>query len=207
MTTRRKRHHHKKEFDAAMGRSGISAKTLAAMKQVDRKRFVPQAVRSKAYNDHPLPLGEGATISQPSLVGRMIDYLKLETISMVLELGTGSGYNAEIISKLIPYGHLVTVERLGKLAKKAANTLRASNVTVIAADATKLEPEHPYDRIIVTAEFMTESQMEHYVMKNAGIFCIAVYPLDGQLWRLTKCGSHISKEKLIGVRFIPVITD
>ncbi len=126
---------------------------LEAMRSIPRHLFVDAALRDKAYGDHPLPIGEGQTISQPFMVARMTELLRLTGKEKVLEIGTGSGYQAAVLARLA--ARVCTVERIPKLAARARETLEAigvSNVWVRTANGTFGWPdEAPFDRIVVTA--------------------------------------------------------
>jgi protein-L-isoaspartate(D-aspartate) O-methyltransferase len=128
-------------------------RVLAAMLEVPRHWFVPEPLRAKAYGDHSLPIGHGQTISQPSVVGLMTQRLAVETGQKVLEIGTGSGYQAAILSRLART--VYSLERIDELARAASSTLRGlgyQNVSVKAFDGTYGYPGGaPYDRILVTA--------------------------------------------------------
>jgi len=129
------------------------ARVLAAMAEVPRHRFVAEIYRDRAYDDRPLPIDERQTISQPWIVARMTELLELNGTEKVLEIGTGSGYQAAILSKLCK--RVITVERHGPLAAKARKKLEKlglHNITVLAGDGTLGRSEHaPFDAIIVTA--------------------------------------------------------
>ena len=126
---------------------------LEAMRRTPRHLFVDAALRDKAYGDHPLPIGEGQTITQPFMVARMTELLRLTGKEKVLEIGTGSGYQAAVLARLA--ARVCTVERIPKLAARARETLEAigtSNVWVRTANGTFGWPdEAPFDRIVVTA--------------------------------------------------------
>ncbi len=130
-------------------------RVMRAMEQTHREMFVPPDHRSAAYEDAPLPIGQGQTISQPFIVALMTAALRLSPTDTVLEVGTGSGYQAAILSHLVPRGRVVTVERIHTLARRAEGLLRSlqiHNVQVLAAGPDLGCPEQaPYDAIIVTA--------------------------------------------------------
>ncbi len=133
---------------------GIKDKrVLRAMMRVPRHLFVPEEYRKRAYEDHPLPIGEGQTISQPYIVALMTSLLELKGDEKVLEIGTGSGYQAAILAELA--GEVYSVERIPSLAIKAAETLEKlgyKNVHIKVGDGTLgWEENAPYDAIIVTA--------------------------------------------------------
>ncbi len=131
----------------------VSQKVSAAFLKIPRHEFVPGEYQNQAYEDHALPIGYGQTISQPSLMALMTDYLKLKRDSTVLEIGTGSGYQAAILSHLAK--QVFTVEIIPELAQSAKQKLLKlgiDNVHVAIANGTLGLPEHaPYDALIVTA--------------------------------------------------------
>ena len=135
------------------GRGIADRRVLEAMERVPRHLFVPASQRWSAYEDGPLPIGQGQTISQPYMVARMTELLRLPPDSKVLEVGTGSGYQAAVLAELA--GQVWTVERHPELAHQAEELLLQlgyTNVTVIVGDGSLGFPsEAPYDAIIVTA--------------------------------------------------------
>jgi len=134
-------------------RGVADARVLEAMRRVPRHRFVDDALQDQAYGDYPLPIGDGQTISQPFIVGRMTELLALGGREKVLEIGTGCGYQAAVLAELA--ARVCTVERLPRLAARARQTLEAlgySNVWVRTANGTFGWPdEAPFDRILVAA--------------------------------------------------------
>lgn len=129
------------------------ARVLEAMRRVPRHELVPARLESKAYRDRPLPIGHGQTISQPYIVGYMTELLELEPGDRVLEVGTGSGYQAAILGQLVD--HVVTIEIIDELAHAAAADLQSlgyTNITVLEGDGYfGYPPQAPFDAIIVTA--------------------------------------------------------
>ena len=136
-----------------VARDIVDPRTLGAMGKVPRHFFVDDAMRGRAYGDHPLPIGAGQTISQPYIVALMTQSLQLQGDEMVLEVGTGSGYQAAVLSRLCR--QVYTVERIHSLlaeARKIFDRLRYFNIMTKLDDGTMGWPEHgPYDGIIVTA--------------------------------------------------------
>ncbi len=127
----------------------------AAMEAVPREKFVPEYMEDRAYVDTPLPIGHGQTISAPSMIAIMLEELDLHTGQKVLEIGTGSGYNATLIYEMVKC-RVYTVERLPELAELARSNLETAGygeeVIVVVGDGTEgYEEESPYDRIMVTA--------------------------------------------------------
>ena len=138
---------------AIFARGVRSELVLDAMRTVPREKFLPESLREFAYDDSPLPIEEGQTISQPYIVAFMIEALALRGGEKVLEIGTGSGYAAAILSEVA--SDVYTVERIGQLAEKSASLLADlgyDNVHVMHGDGTKGWPDHaPYDGIVVAA--------------------------------------------------------
>ena len=163
----------------------ISKQTLVAMAKINRINYIPKNLiesRKRAYWNIPLSIGHKVTISQPSLVGQMIDFLKIEPMNNILEIGTGSSYNASIISELLPYGYLTTVERIVSLGQRAKKILKfKKNVQVIIGDAMNIKYLHPFDRIIVTAEFLDIQNVKFMLTKLAADFSICVFPVKNTL--------------------------
>jgi protein-L-isoaspartate(D-aspartate) O-methyltransferase len=142
-----------KALPLSSGRQEIDASILAAMRQVPRHELVPENVRSRAYEDSPLPIGHGQTISQPYIVALMTQLARPSKHHVVLEVGTGSGYQAAVLSPLV--AKVFSIEIVEPLARQAADQLRVlgfENVSVRHGDGYKGWPEHgPFDAIVVTA--------------------------------------------------------
>lgn len=184
------------------------ARVLDAMRRVPREAFVPERLRDLAYADRPLPIGEGQTISQPYIVAAMTEALGLQGGEKVLEIGTGSGYAAAILSQIA--GEVHTIERIAQLAKQARATLRClgyDRVHVIEGDGTiGWLAAAPYDAIVVTAEGPRIPPSLRAQLKAGGRL---VMPLNDNereqfLVRLTAAdGGRL--EKLYPVQFVPLI--
>ncbi len=142
-----------RETTSYHGREGLDARVLAALERVPRHLFVPESRRGEAYANHPLPIGQGQTISQPYIVALMTELLDLHETDVVLEIGTGSGYQAAVLAELVR--RVYSVEVIESLAESARETLRRlgyRNVEVRCADGNEGWLEHaPFDAIIVTA--------------------------------------------------------
>ncbi len=183
-----------------------------AMRTVKREYFVPNHLGRSAYADHPLPIGGGQTISAPHMVAIMAEELLVDEGNKVLEIGTGSGYHAAVVSHLVgPGGRVFSVERLEGLAEKGRrNIIRSgiSNVSVIGADGSGGYPEEaPYDRIYYTcaAPMVPEIVMDQ--LKEGGILLGVVGPNGGVqvLIRYRKKDGRIEEEPLIRCVFVPLI--
>ncbi|NOX30674.1 MAG: protein-L-isoaspartate(D-aspartate) O-methyltransferase [Actinobacteria bacterium] len=191
-------------------RRGITdAGVLAAMSSVPREQFVPPDVTNFAYDDRPLPIGEGQTISQPYVVALMAQASRVTTTNRVLEIGTGSGYGAAILSRVADV--VVSVERHETLANTARKALTAAgyeNVTVIHGDGTLGHPEAaPYDAIVVTAGGPKVPKPLIEQLGDGGFLVMPVGP-DNQtqsLIRIKRAGSELHEQNLGRVRFVPLI--
>ena len=189
---------------------GISdARVLAAMRKVPRHRFVPLTARLLAHEDHPLPIGEGQTISQPYIVALMTERLGPKPGSKVLEIGTGSGYQAAILGELV--GLVYTIELVPSLAATAKETLAGlgyRNVHTREGDGYAGWPEAaPFDAIIVTCapEAVPEALVTQ--LKEGGRMVIPVGPQGGvqRLVLLTKKGGRVVEEHVEDVLFVPMV--
>lgn len=190
------------------GRDITDPKVLEVMSQIPRHQFVPEEYKDQAYEDHPLPIGEGQTISQPYIVALMTQNLELQGDEKVLEIGTGSGYQAAILSKLVQEVYTVEIiKSLGLTAKEQLKRLGYDNVVVQVADGYYGWPEHaPFDAIIVTAapDHVPPPLLDQ--LKDGGIMVIPVGPPGSYqtLWKLTKKGDQIISKNLGGVIFVPL---
>ena len=198
------------EFMLTLRRRGImNAAVLRAMDEVPREQFVPNAFYDQAYADHALPIACGQTISQPYVVAYMTEALEVQPDHRVLEVGTGSGYQAAILSRLAR--EVVTVERYRTLADTARarlETLGMTNVEVLAEDGLAGATERgPYDRIMVTAAAEEVPQALVDSLKEGGVMILPLGPHGGtqDLVKLTKRPDGLAREDLIGVRFVPLL--
>ncbi|MFH0868598.1 MAG: protein-L-isoaspartate(D-aspartate) O-methyltransferase [archaeon] len=180
-------------------------KVIAAFEKTGREKFVLPEYIEDAYLDEPLPLVAGQTISQPTTVAIMTDALELKPGHKVLEIGSGSGYQAAIISEIVgAKGKVFTIERISALAKFAKNNLKSyKNVSVIHADGTKgYSKEMPYDRIIVTAAAANLPAQIFDCLKDRGVMVI---PIEDHLFRIRKLGKKAAMEDLGLFAFVPLI--
>jgi protein-L-isoaspartate(D-aspartate) O-methyltransferase len=186
------------------------SRVLDAMRKIPRHQFVPKDSRSHAYADAPLPIGESQTISQPYIVALMTQLLELEPTDTVLEVGTGSGYQAAILAELTRL--VYSLERLGPLADRAHDVLHRlgyENVVVIQRDGSLGLPEHaPYDAIIVTAAAPKAPQALKDQLGDGGRMVVPVGGRSGQiLERWTRQGQHVNVEEMVPVAFVPLVGD
>jgi protein-L-isoaspartate(D-aspartate) O-methyltransferase len=198
------------EFLLTLRRRGIADQAvLRAMDEVPRERFVDAGFLRSAYADQALPIACGQTISQPYVVAYMTEHLAMQPHHRVLEVGTGSGYQAAVLSRLAR--EVVTVERYRTLADQAQERLRSlgyDNVDVVVGDGFIGVPGRaPYDRIIVTAaaEIVPETLLDQLV--ENGVMILPLGSQDGSqhLIKLTKSQTGTRRENLIPVRFVPML--
>jgi protein-L-isoaspartate(D-aspartate) O-methyltransferase len=198
------------EFLLSLRRRGIvDQAVLRAMDEVPRNAFVMETYRDDAYGDHALPIACGQTISQPYVVAYMTELLDVRPEHRVLEIGTGSGYQAAILSRLAR--EVVSVERYKTLAESAAKRLDRlgyRNVTVLAGDGLAGAAEHaPYDRIMVTAaaESIPDTLVEQLAQDGVMILPLGPHESAQQVVKLTKEEKGLRHEALIWVRFVPLL--
>ncbi len=183
-------------------------RVLAAMRKVPRHLFVPENWERAAYDDRPLPIGERQTISQPYIVAVMTEQLELKPQDRVLEIGTGSGYQAAILAEIA--GKVISIERLPELAARAREDLAragVTGVTVIVGDGTEgYPPEAPYDAIVVTAASPDIPDPLVQQLAEGGRLIAPVGPRECQdLIKLVKREGRVEKIPLGGVCFVPLI--
>jgi len=197
-------------FQLILRRRGISDQAvLRAMEEVPREAFVQEADRADAYRDSALGIACGQTISQPFVVAYMTEQLHLQKQHRVLEIGTGSGYQAAILSRLA--GYVLTIERFRKLADSARQrleTLGYYNVEVMLGDGFDVPAgAGQFDRIIVTAAMQQIPENLLSRLENGGILIAPVGPHHGvqTLVRLTRTEGGFERKELVDVRFVPAL--
>lgn len=183
-------------------------RVLAAMREIPRHLFIPPPYDRAAYDDNPLPIGSGQTISQPYIVALMTELLSPKATDNVLEIGAGSGYQAAILSRLVR--RLTTIERITPVANLARTNLESlgiDNVIVIEGDGTLGYPENaPYNGIIVTAATPEIPRPLIGQLADGGTLVLPVGGRDVQdLLALHKKGGSLLQESHGGVRFVPLI--
>ena len=182
---------------------------LKAVQKVEREKFVPEKYRDLAYSDNPLPIGHQQTISQPYIVAYMTEHLQVSKSHNVLEIGTGSGYQAAILAELAH--HVFTIEIIPKLAESAEKVLMElayENITLRTGDGYKGWPEEaPFDRIMVTAapNEIPEKLVEQLAPNGRMILPVGGSIFAQYLWLVQKDKEGIvTKEKILAVRFVPM---
>jgi protein-L-isoaspartate(D-aspartate) O-methyltransferase len=184
---------------------------LRAMTSVPRHRFVPEGQRSRAYRDHPLPIGHGQTISQPFIVAKMSELLELEPGQKVLEVGTGSGYQAAVLADMgVQVFTIEIVSPLAKQAQKVLSDLGYAGIRLKVGDGYKGWPEHaPFDGIIVTCAPSHIPDPLKVQLAEGGRMVIPVGSVWGRqrLVLLRKVGGRIKEESIFDVRFVPMVNE
>jgi protein-L-isoaspartate(D-aspartate) O-methyltransferase len=184
-------------------------RVLDAMRRVPRDRFVPTARRADAWADRPLPIGRGQTISQPFMVAVMTEALGLSGRERVLEVGTGSGYQAAVLGELA--AEVYTVERIGELARAAARTLAdlgCANIVVVTGDGCLGLPDHaPFDAILVAAAAPAVPPALASQLADGGVLVVPVGGSAGVqvLDIVRRSGDRYETEEGTGCRFVPLI--
>ncbi|MDW5563984.1 MAG: protein-L-isoaspartate(D-aspartate) O-methyltransferase [Methanomassiliicoccus sp.] len=189
-----------------------SEAVLQAMERVPRHEFLPPGMAPHAYEDTPLPIGQGQTISAPHMVGMMLEALDLGPGMRVLEIGTGSGYHAALVAELVgPEGRVYTIERIEALGRKARETLErlgyGDRIEVIIADGTNgLEEHAPYDRIFVAAAGPKVPEPLKEQLADHGILMV---PVGGRMVQdlvlVSRSGGRFYERSLGSVVFVPLI--
>lgn len=183
-------------------------KVLTAMETVPRHLFVPSKYRQQAYEDYPLQIGEGQTISQPYIVGFMTEVLDPDSTFRVLEIGTGSGYQAAVLSEICDSVFTIEIfESLGKSATNLVEKLGYHNIEVKIGDGYKGWPEKaPFDAIIVTCSPTHIPKALSEQLKQGGKMIIPVgHTYQQELVLLIKENGDLKKKKVLPVRFVPMI--
>jgi protein-L-isoaspartate(D-aspartate) O-methyltransferase len=194
-------------------RSGVTDTTvLAVIERLPRETFVPRSFLDQAYEDMALPIGSGQTISQPLVVAMMTQALELHDRLKVLEIGTGSGYQAAVLSRLVR--RVYTIERHRPLLREAEarfHQLGLHNITTRAGDGTKGWPEQaPFDRILVTAA--ADGDIPKTLTDQLALGGIMIVPLgndrrDQRVYRVRRTETGLQREELWPVRFVPLLPE
>ncbi|MBM3250208.1 MAG: protein-L-isoaspartate(D-aspartate) O-methyltransferase [Candidatus Omnitrophica bacterium] len=199
----------KRMVDEQIANRGITdSRVLKAFLKVERHRFIPQELRNNAYADYPLPIGEGQTISQPYMVALMTESLKLTGREKVLEIGTGSGYQAAILAELAK--EVFSIERFPGLAKNAGSILRDlgyQNIKIRMGDGTLGWPEEaPFDRIIVTAASPSvPTPLLEQLKENGGLLLPLGESFSQVLTLIEKKPGTAESTPICGCVFVPLV--
>jgi len=195
--------------DQIEARGVEDVRVLAAMRKVERHRFVPERLLKAAYTDQPLPIGHRQTISQPYIVAYMTEALELKATDRVLEIGTGSGYQAAVLAELVK--EVYSIEIVEPLAKEAGQRLKGlgyQNIRLRTGNGYRGWPEAaPFDAIIVTAAPRRIPQALVDQLTEGGRLVAPVGTMFQELVRVRKTSKGVEKESLLPVRFVPMVGD
>lgn len=183
-------------------------KVLSAMRKVERHRFVPPEYQDQAYGDFPLPIGMGQTISQPYIVALMTEVLDLDSTKKVLEIGTGSGYQAAVLAEICDSVYTIEIiDILGKRAEKLLSIMGYTNIKVKIGDGYQGWKEYvPFDAIIVTcAPLQIPQPLKDQLIEGGKMVIPVGMRFAQELVLLTKIKGKIRKTSIIPVRFVPMI--
>lgn len=200
----------KMQFLFSLRKNGVTdARTLGAMESLDRADFVRGLFRHRAYEDTPLPIACGQTISQPSVVGLMTQALEVGPRDIVMEIGTGSGYQAAVLAKLAR--RVYTIDRFRRLTRAAEDLFTAHdlrNVITFTADGSWGLPDHaPFDRILITAAAEDPPGPLLAQLRVGGIMVLPVGQSDAvqRLIKVTKTEEGLTYQEILDVRFVPLL--
>ncbi|UCH85740.1 MAG: protein-L-isoaspartate(D-aspartate) O-methyltransferase [Candidatus Latescibacterota bacterium] len=189
----------------------VDPRVIDAMRDVPRHLFVDAELGPQAYSDHAFPIGYSQTMSQPFMVAFLAEQLALTGREQVLEIGTGSGYQAAVLARLA--GHVYSIERIEALATRAADvlgSLEIQNIQVLIGDGSTGWPEfQPYDRILTTAAAAEVPQSLLMQLRDGGAFLGPVYNKAGEqeIVRLTRNGQEFGLERLRKCSFVPLVRE
>jgi protein-L-isoaspartate(D-aspartate) O-methyltransferase len=191
-----------------VGREIENRQVIKAMFEVPRHLFVPNYLQSEAYNDYPLPIGEAQTISQPYMVAKMVALLEPQEDSRILEIGTGSAYQAAVLAEIVQ--QVFTVEWIDGLAKKAESLtkrLRYDNISIKTGDGSVGWPEHaPYNGIVISA---AAPELPAPLVEQLGEGGMIVAPVGNRviqsLTRAKKISGKLQREQLFDCMFVPLL--
>jgi protein-L-isoaspartate(D-aspartate) O-methyltransferase len=198
-----------RETRSETGRAALSERVMAAMRKVPRHEYVPEAERRNAYANRPLPIGSGQTISQPFIVALMTDLMELKAGDRVLEVGTGSGYQAAVLAELAATVYTIEiVEPLARAARERFDRDGLRNVVAKVGDGYRGWPEHaPFDAIMVTAAPREVPQPLIDQLKPGGRLVVPVGAQAGGQWLQViekRPDGTVARQNVLAVRFVPL---
>jgi len=193
---------NKKQLINELKKQKFSDKIVGAFEKVDRSFFVPGELRPQAYQDMPLPIGEGQTISQPYTIAFMLSILDVQDKQKILEIGSGSGYVLALLAELNKNGKIVGIERIKKLAENSKEKIPNKNVEIFHKDATK-NLDEKFDRILVSAAF--DEMPQKIINKNLNFGGKMVVPIKDSLFLIEKKSGQNKVTEFPGFVFVPVL--
>jgi len=200
---------NKTQLIKSLKNQGFPENILNAFREVRREDFVPDEFKDSAYEDIPLPIGLGQTISQPYTIAFMLNLLELDKLnakSKILEIGSGSGYVLALINEISKNSEIYGVERIESLVKQSEERLRNKrNIKIINRDGSKgLKEYAPYDRILISASCEKIPEHLYFQLKKDGIIVASV---KNSIYQIKRRGLRIEKKEFSGFVFVPLIED
>ncbi len=181
---------------------GFSEQIIKAFEKVPREKFVPAEYQAYAYIDGPLPIGEGATISQPQTIAYMLEWLELKDEQKILEIGSGSGYVLALMNEIANDAEIIGLEINSSLVSKSKKVLKNSNIKIYQKSGFKGLPEKaPFDRILVSATFAKKPE---YLLNQLNDGGILLCPINSAIYKFVKKGETIKEEVYHGFAFVPM---
>ena len=194
----------KKELINHLRKSGFSEITVKAFENIPRETFILPMYLSYAYDDRPLPLAEGSTISQPSTIAFMLDLLELDKGQVFLEIGSGCGYVLALVNYIVKKGKIFGLEINKGIADTSIKRLSSySNITVVCGDGKKgLKEKAPFDRILISAAC---HEIPYYLLEQLNEKGIIVASVQNSIFKIIKRDSEAEVKEYFGFRFVPLI--
>jgi len=196
----------KRELLDRLRREGFSKKIIDAFEKVKREEFIPNGLKDYAYENEPLPIGYGQTISQPYTIAFMLNLLELRDNLKILEIGSGSGYVLALINEISKNSRIYGIERIKGLVDKSRRALREEkNIIIVCGDGSRgLRKHAPYDRILISASAKKMPEHLYSQLKDDGIIVASV---GNSIFQIKKKKNKIEVREFPGFVFVPLIED
>ncbi len=194
----------KLELIEYLKKQGFAKQIVQAFQKVDREDFVKPELKDLSYQNRPLPIGPGATISQPYTIAFMLNLLELKDQEKILEIGSGSGYVLALINQIVKKAEIYGIEVLEDLVIKSQQVLKEySNIQIICANGRQgLKEQAPYDRILMSAAAQQLPKHLYSQLKEGGIL---VCPVQNSIWQIKKTKKGIKEKEFYGFAFVPLV--
>lgn len=196
----------KEELINSLKKEKFQSNIIRAFEKVSRENFIPEESKNLSYEDIPLPIGFGATISQPYTIAFMLEHLNIKDRQKILEVGSGSGYVLALLSELSPSGKIFGIERIKELAESSEEILKSrKNIKVIRGDGSKgLEKGKPFDRILVSA---SADKIPEELVRQLKTNGILVIPVKDSILKIIKGKKENEIKEYPGFRFVPLVEE
>lgn len=184
-------------------KEGFNEKIIKAFEKVRREYFVPEAYKSEAYENVPLPIGHEQTISQPYTIAFMLELLDIKNKEKILEVGSGSGYVLALIKEIAPYNEIYGIEIIKELQEKSKELLKNKKIKIFNCDGKKgLKEKSPFDKILVSA---AANKIPEELIKQLKINGKLVMPLNNKIIQLEKKQNKNIIKEFYGFSFVPLV--